>query len=130
LIIHDGFSKISGGKIPAANMEHAHYGGLFARLIFGKKPATKHRGRIVRRAPAESGTQKHGQFLTEQFARGLPLAWGRLIRRTAMKLHLIAIATAAALTSGIGAASAADHQAMSNNSAKPACNQWRKTIFR
>jgi hypothetical protein len=68
LINHDGFSKVSGGKIPALNMEHAHYGVLFARLIFRKKPATKHRGRIVRRARAASVKQQHGQFLTEQFA--------------------------------------------------------------
>src|SRR5579863_5201266 len=32
-------------------MEHAHYGVLFARLIFRKKPATKHRGRRVVRRP-------------------------------------------------------------------------------
>jgi len=43
-------------------MEHAHYGVLFARLIFGKKPATKHRGRIVRRAPRKSGTQNMDNF--------------------------------------------------------------------
>ena len=43
-----------------------------------------------------------------------------------MKLHLIAIATAAALASGIGAASAADHQAMSNTSAKPAMQSMAK----
>jgi hypothetical protein len=43
-----------------------------------------------------------------------------------MKLHLIAIATAAALASGIGAASAADHQAMPNNSAKPAMQSMAK----
>ena len=42
-----------------------------------------------------------------------------------MKLHLIAIATAAALASGIGAASAADH-AMSNTSAKPAMQSMAK----
>jgi hypothetical protein len=43
-----------------------------------------------------------------------------------MKLHLTAIATAAALASGIGVASAADHQAMSNNSAKPAMQSTAK----
>ena len=43
-----------------------------------------------------------------------------------MKLHLIAIATAAALASGIGVASAADHQAMSNISAKPAMQSMAK----
>lgn len=43
-----------------------------------------------------------------------------------MKLHLIAIATTAALASGIATASAADHQAMSNNSAKPAIQSMAK----
>ena len=43
-----------------------------------------------------------------------------------MKLHLTAIATVAALASGIGVASAADHQAMSNNSAKPAMQSMAK----
>jgi hypothetical protein len=59
LIIHVGFSKILGGKIPAANMEHAHYVVLFARLIFRKKPATKHRGRM---APTESGQENMDGF--------------------------------------------------------------------
>jgi len=43
-----------------------------------------------------------------------------------MKLHLIAIATTAALASGIATASAADHQAMSNNSAKPTIQSMAK----
>jgi hypothetical protein len=43
-----------------------------------------------------------------------------------MKLHLTAIATVAALASGIGVASAADHQAMSSNSAKPAMQSMAK----
>ena len=43
-----------------------------------------------------------------------------------MKLHLTAIATVAALASGIGVASAADHQAMSNNSAKPTMQSMAK----
>ena len=43
-----------------------------------------------------------------------------------MKLHLTAIATAAALATGIGAASAADHQAMTNSSAKPAMQSMAK----
>jgi len=43
-----------------------------------------------------------------------------------MKLHLIAIATTAALASGIATASAADHQAMSNNLAKPAIQSMAK----
>jgi hypothetical protein len=74
LIIHDGFSKISGGKIPVANMEHAHYGVLFARLIFCKKPATKHRGRIVRWVPAESGKQKTWTVFNGTILRWAPFA--------------------------------------------------------
>jgi hypothetical protein len=62
------------GKSPAANMVHAHYGVLFARLIFRKKPATKHRGRIVRHAPTVSGKQKHGQFFNGTIRPRAPLA--------------------------------------------------------
>jgi len=43
-------------------MEHAHYGVLFARLIFGKKPATKHRGRIVSRTPPNPARKNMDNF--------------------------------------------------------------------
>ncbi len=54
-----------------------------------------------------------------------------------MKLHLIAIAATATLASGIGAASAADPQAMSKTTAPPAMQSMaknnpsmRRTAFR
>lgn len=43
-----------------------------------------------------------------------------------MKLHLVAIATTAALTAGLGMASGADHQAMQKTSSSPAMHSMAK----
>ena len=79
-------------------MEHAHYVVLFAGLIFGNNPAANDRSG----APAanrddwisiEPVSTKVEQSSTKLFGVSPFLTWGRLnLRRTAMKLHLIAIA--------------------------------------
>jgi Protein of unknown function (DUF1236) len=105
-------------------MARSHYEVLFAGLTFRKKHATKHRGPLDVDCTRRDNRAPIWTIFNETIA-GIAICnpGGGSLRRTAMKLHLIAIVATAALTSGIGVASAADNQAMSKTSTPSAMQQ-------